>query len=203
MKWGASFLIVALLAILGGCAKSVWAPDSELDRVRFRDASHTYVTLYSVINVGSGNGAHSALLINGSERVLFDPAGSFEHSTIPERNDVLYGMNPAVLDFYVDFHSRQSYYTLEQKLAVPADVVEIILERAKAAGPVSQAGCTRSISAILKGLPGFEPIRSRFWPDNLAEDFAKIPGVATVEHRQTDSDDNTVVLRRWNPANAQ
>ena len=73
---------------------SVWAPDSEVNAAMFLGTGPKALTLYTMRNTGSGNGAHSSVLIDASQRVLFDPAGSFANARIPERNDVLFGNVP-------------------------------------------------------------------------------------------------------------
>ena len=39
------------------------------------------------------------LLINGSQQVLYDPAGTFTHPDLPRAGDVHYGMTPRFVDF--------------------------------------------------------------------------------------------------------
>ena len=84
-----TFMIGAPVA-LAGCGtalrEDVFAPQSELDRVRYTHPGPSSLTLFTMKNTGSNNGAHSGLMINASERVLWDPAGTFGHPLIPERN---------------------------------------------------------------------------------------------------------------------
>ncbi len=145
-------------------------------------------------NVGSDNGAHSALLINASQRVLFDPAGSFEQDVMPERNDVLFGVTPRLENFYVSFHARETYYVVGQTVDVSPQVAEQALNVALVSGPVPQANCARVTSRILRQLPGFEGIRQTWGPSRIEEDFAKLPGVTTLEYRENDADDKTLAL---------
>ena len=183
------FLMAAPLALAGcGSGEAVWAPEAAVARARYRHDGAPALTLYSVNNLGTGNGAHSSLLINAGERVLFDPAGSFGHASIPERNDVLFGMTPPVVKSYVSYHSRESYVTVEQSVDVPAATAEKALRLALVAGPVAQAHCTRVISKLLADLPGFEHIGSTWFPDKLMRKFGEIPGVTTTEHNEHDSD---------------
>ena len=68
---------VALLAALSACsAIAPSASDEEIAAVAFRNDGPASVTLMTVINTSSGSGAHSALLIDGPQRVIFDPAGT-------------------------------------------------------------------------------------------------------------------------------
>ena len=68
-------LLLALLLPLAACgAKSIIAPEAEVQRAIYRDDSPPSLTLYTMINNRNGEGGHSALMVNGSQRVLFDPA---------------------------------------------------------------------------------------------------------------------------------
>ena len=107
--WIACLLVPALLA---GCgAEPVWAPDEAVTRAAYRDTENPpSITLFTVLNNRSGEGAHSALMINASQRVIFDPAGTWWHRTAPERNDLHYGITPTMLKFYIDYHARETYH---------------------------------------------------------------------------------------------
>jgi len=65
---------MALAACGGG--DPVWAPDDVVNAAVYRSTGERSLTLYTMRNVGSGNGAHSSLLVDASQRVMFDPAGS-------------------------------------------------------------------------------------------------------------------------------
>ncbi|SFA99901.1 hypothetical protein SAMN05421688_2230 [Poseidonocella pacifica] len=182
-------LLVALATLLAGCgAQEVWAPQSELDRVRYVDDGPAELTLITVLNAGSGNGAHSALLINASERVIFDPAGTFGHPAIPERNDLIYGVSPAIERAFVDYHARITYDVQIQRLTVSRETAERAFRLAQRAGPVPKANCTRALAKLLRELPGFEHVRMSFYPNKLADDFAQIPGVRSVFIEDDDPD---------------
>lgn len=173
-------------------AQSVWAPSSAVEAVAFSGAGPKSLTLYTMKNVESGNGAHTGLLVDASQRVMFDPAGSFGHETIPERNDVLFGFNPRVEDFYVSYHARSTFYVIGQKVPVSDEVAEVALGLVMSNGAVSKAMCTRATSSLLGRLPGFESITTTFFPNNLAEDFGRLPGVVTREYRENDADDKSI-----------
>ncbi|MGB7321210.1 MAG: hypothetical protein WBC95_07340, partial [Albidovulum sp.] len=77
---------LALTLALGACgAEPVWAPDADVARARFVSGEPPSITLYTVVRKVGGEGAHSGLMINGSQRVMFDPAGTWHHPTVPER----------------------------------------------------------------------------------------------------------------------
>lgn len=190
-------LVVGLVAalVLAACgAEPKWAPQEQVDAARFVSEEPTSITLYTVVNKRTGSGAHSAILVNASERVIFDPAGTWYHPKLPERNDVHFGMTDKAIAFYLDYHTRVTYDTIEQKLFVSPEVAELILERVKAYGAVAKAMCTQANSSILRGVPGFESLPQTFYPKKLADAFGRMPGVTTRVITDEDADDNTGVL---------
>lgn len=190
-----SFVMTAPLA-LAACGtvtrEEVLAPQADIDRVAYVHPGPKRLTLLTMKNTGSGNGAHTGLMINASQRVLWDPAGTFGHSSIPERNDVHFGITPRIEQFYISFHSRITFYTLIQEVDVSPEVAEMALRLAIANGPTPKASCTRHTSQMLGKLPGFESIKTSFFPNNLSDQFAQIPGVRSREYRETDDDDKSV-----------
>ena len=187
-----AFLIGLPLALSACGAQEVWAPDDVVSRAIYREPGRSYLTLYTMKNVGSDSGAHTALLINASQRVMFDPAGSWKQAVMPERNDVLFGVTPRLEQLYVSFHARITYYVIGQTIEVSPEVAERSLQLALISGPVPQANCARVTSRILRQLPGFESIRVSWGPNNVADDFGKLPGVVTTEYRENDADDKTL-----------
>lgn len=192
----------ALLASCGNTVlrEEVLASQADVDRVAYVHPGPKSLTLLTMKNTGSGNGAHSGLMINASQRVLWDPAGTFGHETIPERNDVHFGVTPRIEQFYISFHSRITYYTLIQEVDVSPEVAEMALRLAIANGPTPKAACTRHTSRLLGQLPGFTHIRSSLFPNNLADQFAQVPGVRSREYRELDSDDKSVAAQEIDQA---
>jgi len=171
----------AALAGCGSNAKSVWAPDDEVMRARYRAPGPASLALVTVRNEGDGQGAHSALLISASERVLFDPYGGWTDPYVPERNDVLFGFSPEVEERYLSYQAKDGYYYVRQEVQVPAQVAEQALTLAKGYGAVGMAMCTNAVSDVLRQLPGFEGVRRTWLPENLSAQFARLPGVTTTE----------------------
>lgn len=188
------FCLIALLGLAACGAEPKWAPQEQVDAVRYVEGPPTYITLYTVVNKATGSGAHSAILVNASERVIFDPAGTWYHPKLPERNDVTFGMNDKALAFYIDYHTRITYDTIEQKIYVSPEVAEQVLERVKAYGAVAKGFCTIATSGVLRGVPGFENLPSTFFPRQLSKAFGKLPGVTTKVIVDDDSDNNYGVL---------
>lgn len=190
-------LFFALFAplFLSACgAEPIWAPDEAVAEARYEHVGPTSVTLYTVLSTRSGTGAHAGLLINGSERVLFDPAGTWRHPKLPERNDVHFGITPKMVDFYIDYHARETYDVVEQTIMVSPEVADLIMSRAKAYGAVPKANCTIAISRVLDGVPGFESLPMTWFPKRMMEGFADLPGVQTRRVTDDDADENHGVL---------
>ncbi|WP_323007354.1 hypothetical protein [Pseudorhodobacter sp.] len=188
------FVAVLFLAACGGPAEPIWAPDADVARARYVHDGPPSITLYTVLATRDGSGAHAGLLINGSQRVIFDPAGTWHHPRLPERNDVHFGMTPLMVDFYLDYHARETFDVVEQTIIVSPEVAELALRRAMAHGAVPKAQCTIAISGILRGLPGFESLPSTWFPKSMMTAFGKLPGVKTKRITDTDTNDNHGVL---------
>lgn len=180
-------LAVLLLGALAACGgKSVWAPDEEIVARRVVTGEPPYLMLKTMIHNRTGRGGHSALLINGSELVMYDPAGRWRHSTAPERNDVVYGLTPPLLAQYDSFHARNTHHVVSQKIYVTPEVAAQAAALAKAKGPSLDAQCSINTSSMLQQLPGFGGIDRTWFPHRLMDQFAKLPGVETTKHFEDD-----------------
>jgi hypothetical protein len=105
-----------------------------------------------------------------------------------------HGMSDPMVAFYIDYHARETYRVIEQKLLVSPQVAEMVIARSKARGAVPKAHCANSISAILRDVPGFESLGSTYFPNRLADQFGELPGVMTRVITDDDADDNHGVL---------
>ena len=189
--------LCAALAACGGPAEPVWAPDAELRKFSYRHAATPEIRLYTVISKRSGSGAHSGLLIaGGGERILFDPAGSFGLPFAPERNDVHFAITDRALAVYIDYHARETYDVIEQRVPVSAAQAAAIAKLAKEYGAVPKAQCTLSITRILSKVPGFESIGVGYFPLAAMKDVEALPGVETRKITDDDADKNHNVLIR-------
>lgn len=196
MRFVFAALWLALLAACGGPAEPVWAPDVEVQRYRYGDASQPSLTLFTVVSTENGSGGHTSLLVNGSERVLFDPAGTFRMPTAPERNDVIHGFSPRVETVYIDYHARETFDVYRQEIAVSPQVAEMALQEVKQYGAVPKAQCSLAISRILRRLPGFEGFPIGYFPNSTMRNFDRYgagPGQVITDD---DADDNHGVLFR-------
>lgn len=184
-----SFLAALPLVVLIGCGGADTfnpAPMAEVQRRAYIHSGPTSITLYTVIGNENGDGAHSALLINGAQRVLWDPAGSFRHPYVPERGDVHYGITENIRKAYVDYHVRDTHHMIVQDLVVPADVADRLIAAAAANGSANRSTCARTTSRILNEA-GFDVSRTWF-PKSLMNDVAELPGATTVKIDQSNVD---------------
>lgn len=198
-----TFLALSLPAVLAACgADNKWASDESLRRSRYSDPNEPYyISLLTVIGIPRGEGAHSALLINGSQRVIYDPAGSWEHPAIPERHDVLYGITPNFKNFYIDYHARETYWVAEDTKLVSREVADMAIRSAEQQGPANKSFCAVSTGKVLGRVPGFSGAPTGFSPLKLREWFVTLPGVTTKKHMDGDPANNhNVLLRQKNGA---
>lgn len=199
-----SMALAALVCLsLAGCAaESVWAPEDEVARVAYRHDGPARLTVMTMLNNATDAGEHTALMINGPQRVIFDPAGSFNKAGhLPERNDVLYGITPDVADVYTRYHARETFRVRLQQLDVSPEIAARAMALAEAKGPVPNAQCSLATSRILAELfPG--QIRPSWFPRKTADAFARLPGVTDDTLYEYDGDDNSRVLEAWDPARA-
>lgn len=188
-------LIVVILAGCAGTAEPIWDSDEMVSRSVYIDDGPKTLTLFTVINTRTGGGAHSALMVNGSQRVMFDPAGTWRHPQLAERNDVHFGMSDAIVDFYVDYHSRITHYTVIQEIEVSAEVAEIAMAQIMAYGAVPKAMCSRAVTAVLANVPGFESVGRTWFPRALSKRFGELPGVTTTEVYDDSPSDNSGMIQ--------
>ena len=197
----AIFLAFIAALTLAGCATNpsgVSSTPEEAAAAAYRHDGPPRLTLYTMINNRNGNGAHTSLMINApSQRVVFDPAGSVRLKAVPEIGDVLYGITPKVKDFYERAHARNTYHVRIQSIDVSPEVAQRALRLAQSTGTVAGGRCTASTSNLLKQLPGFEFIEPTWYPNKLAEQFARIPGVTDRKLYENDEDDKQIAIARF------
>lgn len=187
-------ICLALPLFLAACgAQSVWAPDEAVQKAHYRAEGPPSITLFTVMSTRGGQGAHSAIMINGAERVLFDPAGTWQHPAVPERNDVHYGITPMMRRFYIDYHARETFDVVEQTLTVTPEMATRAIALVQANGATPKAMCAQHSSGILREL-GFSSLPRTFYPKPLMEAFGALPGVVTKTHKDGDPANNHNVL---------
>lgn len=184
-------MALACAGVLAACAN-----DTGTDSTPAEVAAAAYVapgpkslTLMTMVNNRTGSGGHSALLVNGSQQVIFDPAGSFRDSRVVERGDVLYGMSPRWIQGYKSAHARSTFHVVSQTIPVTDAQAEQVLRAVMSNGQVPSAYCANATSSILQTVPGFENIDTTFYPVKLAEQFAALPGVTETKYYENDEGD--------------
>ncbi|MCY4181123.1 MAG: hypothetical protein OXC60_12775 [Litoreibacter sp.] len=183
-----------LLGLVSCGAEPKWSEQSEIDRVVTRAPGPATLSLVTVINNKSGAGAHSALVINASQRVVWDPAGTWWNPNAPERNDLHFGITDKMLGIYIDYHTRESFDTVVQKLEVSAEVAARAFALASAYGAVPKTQCAVSTGRILRQLPDFAEIPAGYSPKRLMQAFGALPNVETRRFEDIDADDNSGLL---------
>ena len=186
------FLLGGLFLALAGCATSPQKPNADsatLAQAAYRDPGKPSMMLITMVNNRTGKGGHTSLMINASQRVIFDPAGSFKADVVPEYNDVLYGITPAVFEAYRGSHARQTFHVVTQEVALTPEQAERAFQLATSNGRVPGAYCANATSGLMAQIPGFESIHRTCFPVRLQEQFGTLPGVVTERYYENDSED--------------
>ncbi|MFQ5437577.1 MAG: hypothetical protein ACE5DK_01980, partial [Paracoccaceae bacterium] len=125
--------------------------------------------------------------INGpTQRVMYDPAGTWYNQEVPERADMLYGMTPRMLQYYLDYHARKRFHVVMQTKTVSRDVAEKAMQLAIGQGASFSGFCADNTSHLLSRLPGFEGFPVSLFPKSAVNAMAAIPGVKTKKIYQDD-----------------
>ena len=144
-------LLLAVAALgLAGCEIYTPASQAEIDRARYVSTDLPSVTLMSMVNEKSGKSEHAGILINGSQQVLYDPAGTFTHPDLPRRGDVHYGMTPRYVDYYERYHARFDYFVEAQKIPVSRAAADQLIANAQAEGKTLKAHCALAVADVLR-----------------------------------------------------
>ena len=176
-------IAAAALAALAACAprNPEVLPPEQLAPLAYRSNTPPSVTVYTVLNQVTGAGTHTALLVNGSERVLFDPASGFKAEGVTRSGDVLYGYTPGVESAYFAVHDRHNFVVKTTTFALSAESTERLLQQAKAYGPVAPAHCATSTIDILRTDPAFAALDTTYSPRKLGQQLDQLPGARSGE----------------------
>lgn len=193
-------------AALAGCIALVGCaaqkkPNADAATLAAASYSHNgppALTLFTMVNNRTGQGGHTSLMVNASERVIFDPAGSFYADVVPERNDVLFGITPAVVLAYRGSHARSTHHVVTQRIEVTPAQAEAAYQLVLGNGRVPGAYCANSTSSILRQVPGFEDLDVTFYPVKLSDQFGALPGVVTEKYYEDDDADLQKALAAGN-----
>lgn len=171
--------LVLILPLLAACAAVPRAdpPPEVVARAMHANGGDTEVTLLTVVHNRTGSGDHSALLIAGSHRVIYDPAGTFAIPEAPRRGDVVYGISPEVEAVYLGYHARETHHVVAHRLALTPAQAEAAIAAAQAQRVAGPGFCAIRTGAVLRSIPGLEGLSGSPWPRRLADSFAARPGV--------------------------
>jgi len=181
-----AFLVLTAALALAACETYRPASPEEIERARYVSDEPPSVTLISMVNNRTGRSAHSALLINGSQQVLYDPAGTFTHPDLPRRDDIHYGMTPRYVDYYERYHARFSHHVEAHEVPVSRAKADQLIANAQAEGKTLKAHCALAVADVLRPVPPFETVPRSYYPEGLRADFAAMPGVRTSYVREVD-----------------
>jgi hypothetical protein len=193
MKLIRSVAILVAAVILSACSygtEDQFASKSHVEKYTYVSEEAPSLTLLTMISNATGTGGHSSLLINGSQRVMYDPAGRWSHPQVPERHDMLYGVRPIVMQYYKSFHARKTHHVVSQKIFVSPEVAEMAIAAAQRQGRALDAMCSVNTIEILHQLPGFENLKSTYFPAKLMKRFGEIDGVTTDKYYENDEGQN-------------
>ncbi len=188
--------LVLLLAGLAGCADNPPnATGAEVARRAYVPDRDPSITLVTVRDVRSDGGAHTGLILRGSQVVIYDPAGSFRHPDVPEIDDMLFGVTPTIERVYVDYHVRPTHWMTLQEMPVSRAKADEVIRLARSSGRAMQAACATKTSAILRQA-GFDVGRTWF-PKRLMREFGALPGVETrrIDMGNVDTNHNVIFGR--------
>lgn len=188
----ASSLVACTVPNRGGSTQE------EVSRAVYQHGGTPSITLYTMLSNRNGAGAHTSIMVNGSQRVAFDPAGSFRHEKIVSVNDTVYGMTPYMVDQYTRFHARETYHVVIQTIEVSPEVAEQALRMVQSHPAVSQSYCAMSTSTLLSKLPGFQDVKPSFYPRKLMDTF-KSKGATFERLYEYDAADKSKILQAFVP----
>ena len=190
MRYAALIFAAIVLTACGYGTEDKFASKTHLEKYTYISKEPASLTLLTMVNNRTGRGGHSSLLINGSQVVMYDPAGRWYHSHAPERHDVVYGINPQLLKIYKSFHARDTHHVVSQKIYVSRQVANQAIAASIAQGRAKDATCAINTVAILNQLQGFEGLKSSYFPEKLMKNFGEIEGVVTGKYYENDTGKN-------------
>lgn len=175
---------------LWGCAQNIQDPIEAVERAAYVSDQAPYISVLTMVAYDGDDGAHSAILANGSQVALYDPAGTFDHPSLAERGDVFYGMTPVMEEVYKLYHARNSHFVVEQRLAVSREMADAMIARMQAQGPSPKMLCGKNISEVLRSFEQFSNVPQTYYPGKIMRAFADVPGVQTFRTEEDDVGQN-------------
>lgn len=164
-------LCLAGLISLAGCA-GVFRNLAPSERETARYVSHTppEIALFTVI-LGK-RGVHSALMVNGDHRIVYDPAGGWRDHDGLSDGDMRYAMSPQRLAQYLAYNTRRGRQVIIHRRAVPVEVANQAIELMESRRPFPSGFCALATGRVLARLPGLDVLPETFGPIRLMRAFA-------------------------------
>ena len=194
-----ALLALVAAAALAGCEVYAPATPEAIMAARYESPEPPSVTLLSMVNDSSGRSEHAALLINGAQQVLYDPAGTFTHPDLPRAGDIHYGMTPRYVDYYERYHARFGYFVEADRLPISRADADQLIADAQAEGQQMKMMCSLAVADVLRPLPQFQGVTKSIWPEGIRADFKRMPGVTTRYVREDDIGQNKAWERSGEP----
>lgn len=173
-------LILSLCALpLAACAGTfnrISSADAEAARSPWAGAPEVILVTVTL----EGLGMHSGLVVAGSQRVVYDPAGGWDTPAPLEQGDLRYDMTPARMADYLGYHSRGGREVVLIRRPVPPPVADAAIAFAETRAPLPFGACAFGTSALLSRLPGFEPIVPMIGPRRLRSAFMQLDGAEII-----------------------
>lgn len=187
-----AFIALLAASALAGCEAYTPASPDAIMAARYVSPEPPSVTLMSMVNESSGRSEHAGLLINGSQQVLYDPAGTFTHPDLPRAGDIHYGMTPRYVDYYERYHARFGYFVEADKVPVSRAQADELIANAQAEGQQMKMMCSLAAADVLRPVAPFQDVTKSIFPEGLREDFQRMPGVSTRYVYENDIGQNKV-----------
>jgi hypothetical protein len=169
--------VITLFGFVSACAEHIRTDPTVVAARTYKSEEPPYVEVVTMVNKENERGAHSALIINASERVIWDPAGTFQHAELAEVEDVHHGATDRLVSYYKRYHARFSHYVHVQRLDLDPATAERMLQSARNHGAVPKMFCTMSTAQVLKAAPQFRNVPESMFPERLRQAVAEVPGI--------------------------
>lgn len=186
-------IAICMMVILSACADFENDDPAVVSSRTYVSEEAPFVALLTMVNDSGDHGEHSGILINASQTVLYDPAGSFRYEEeLARSRDIHYGMSPTMVDYYQRYHARFGYHVVTQKIYISAEEAEALFRMANQIGTTGQLRCGLSASSVLNSIPRFSNIPTTYWPGKIMNAMADVPGIVTTYTRESDIGQNYV-----------
>lgn len=180
---------MVLMALSSGCfigmiARPQAASDEVIKKATYHSKNPPSVSLVTVNShdIFSRLGTHTALIVNASQQVIYDPAGTYKNTRAPSKYDLFYGASPDVIKSFIAYHIDNVSSVVVQTKEVPMAVAEALLKDIERQGPSRHSQCSKTVSNLLHKTPGFESINPSLLPFRTMRAFATLNGIKTLEY---------------------